>query len=164
MAAVARPRSFSILSQPMQFRRHVACLFTLLLAAIAAGPAGASEPFPFGSELMREGGPPPGRKVVPMIEIDDNGTTTIDLWCGHVHAQASVGDDGSIAIVTVARDESQCDPQQVEGDDDLLDMVVHLTNWRRQGDLVEFSGPGAGPGAGSGTGSAVILRYYLMTN
>jgi hypothetical protein len=148
----------------MQFRRPLACLFTLLLAASAAGPAAAGEPFPFGSELMREGGPQPGRKVVPMIEIDDNGTTTIDLWCGHVRAQASIGDDGSIAIVTVARDESQCDPQQVEGDDDLLGMVVHVTNWRRRGDLVEFSGPGADSGTGSVAGSAVILRYYLMTN
>jgi hypothetical protein len=148
----------------MQFRRPLACLFVLLLAAIVAGPAGAGEPFPFGSELMREGGPPPGRKVVPMIEIDDNGATTIDLWCGHVRAQASVGDDGSIAIVTVARDESQCDPQQVEGDDDLLDKIVHVTDWRRKGDLVEFSGPSTDSATGSSAGSAVILRYYLMTN
>jgi hypothetical protein len=141
----------------MQYRRHFACLAAALLAANAACPAHAAEPFPFGSELMREGGPPPGRKAVPMIEIEDNGTTSIDLWCGHARAQASVGDDGSIAIVTVSRDESQCDPQQVEGDDDLLDMVVHITNWRRKGDLVEFSGSG-------NAGSPLILRYYLMTN
>lgn len=141
----------------MQYRRPVACLATLLLAASAVCPARAAEPFPFGSELMRDGGPPPGKKVVPMIEIEDNGTTSIDLWCGHVRAQSSVGDDGSIAIVTVSRDESQCDPQQVEGDDDLLDMVVHVTNWRRKGDLVEFSGAGS-------NGSPLTLRYYLMTN
>jgi hypothetical protein len=141
----------------MQYRRPLACLAALLLAAYAAWPARAADPFPFGTELMRDGGPRPGKKVVPMIEIDDNGTTSIDLWCGHVRAQASVGDDGSIAIVTVSRDESQCDPEQVASDDDLLDMVVHVTNWRRKGDQVEFSGSGS-------NGSLLVLRYSLMTN
>jgi len=141
----------------MPHRRLFACLAALLLAAIGAWPARAADPFPFGTELMRDGGPPHGSKVVPMIEIEESGTTSIDLWCGHARAQASVGDDGSIAIVTVARDESQCGPQQVEGDDDLLDMVVHVTNWRRKGDLVEFSGAGS-------NGSPLVLRYSLMTN
>jgi hypothetical protein len=132
-----------------------ACVIALLFLAAVVRLAGAAETsFPFGNELIHDDWPVPGKKTMPMIQIEDDGPTTIDLFCGHVHAQSSVGDDGTIAIRMVSRDESQCDPQQIEGDDDLLDMLLHFTNWRRTGDVIEFSGPGVDN----------KLRYYLMTN
>jgi hypothetical protein len=129
--------------------RAVFRLAVPLLAALIF-PARASEPFPFGSELMLEGNPTPQQKRLPMIEIEEDGAATLDLWCGSVSAEASVG-DGTIAITPGARDNAPCNPDRVAGDDDLLDMLVHMTKWRRNGDLIEFSG-------------AATLRYRMMTN
>ncbi len=129
--------------------RHFACSVLLLIAVQFAARAG--EPFPFGSELMLEGDTSHQHKRLPMIEIDEDGAATLDLWCGSVRAQAVVGDDGAIAITPGDRNNGQCDADRVAADDDLLDTVVHMTKWRRNGDLVEFSG-------------AATLRYRLMTN
>jgi hypothetical protein len=130
--------------------RRCACVFALLLLSAAFLPAGAAE-FPFGSELMLDTSPPKGTKRVPMIQIEEDGTASIDLWCGSVRAQATVGDDGTTVIAPGQRDNGQCDPERVAGDDDILDMIVHVTNWRRHGEVVEFSGP-------------ATLRFRLMTN
>jgi hypothetical protein len=125
-------------------------LAVLVLAALSF-PAAAGEPFPFGSELMLEGSSTHQQKRLPMIEIEEDGAATLDLWCGSVRAQATVGDDGAIAIMPGERNNAQCNPDRVAADDDLLDMLVHMTNWRRGGDLIEFSG-------------AATLRYHMMTN
>jgi hypothetical protein len=125
-------------------------VFAVLLL-LANSLAHAGELFPFGSELMLDDSSMPKHKRMPMIEIEENGATTIDLWCGSLRAQTSVGEDGAIVITPGDRNNAQCDPDRVAGDDDLLDMIVHMTKWRRQGDLVEFSG-------------ATTLRYHMMTN
>lgn len=130
--------------------RAVFLLAVLALAALSFA-AQAGEPFPFGSELMLEGSAAHQQKRMPMIEIEEDGAATLDLWCGSVRAQASVGDDGAIAITPGARNSAQCDADRIAGDDDLLDMLVHMTKWRRSGDLIELSG-------------AATLRYRLMTN
>jgi len=39
----------------------------------------------------------------------------------------------------------------VAGDDDLLDMILRVTNWRWKGDVIEFSG-------------AATMRFRQMTN
>jgi hypothetical protein len=124
----------------------------LLFLAIAVCTARAAEPFPFGDELMLDGEATHKQKRLPMIEIEEDGSTTLDLWCGSVRTRASVGEDGSIAIVPGARDNGQCDAERIAGDDDLLDALLHLTKWHRHGDLVEFSGA---PGT---------MRFRLMTN
>jgi hypothetical protein len=123
----------------------------LLLVSALTIAAQAGEPFPFGSELMLEGPSTHKQKRLPMIEIEENGAATLDLWCGSVRAQASVGDDGAITITPGERNNGQCDADRVAADDDLLDMLVHMTKWRRSDDLVEFSG-------------AASLRYRMMTN
>jgi heat shock protein HslJ len=132
-------------------RRLFACWFVMTLVAIGTFPATAADAtFPFGSELVFDGKPMRGTKRLPMIEIEQNGTASIDLWCGSLTAQAAVG-NGTITITLGTRDNGQCTPDRVAGDDDLLDMLVHMTGWRRRGDAVEFSG-------------AATLRYHLMTN
>jgi heat shock protein HslJ len=134
-------------------RWRSACIIALLIAA-AAWPAFAGEAFPFGSELMLDVAPMPGSKRIPMLEIEDDGTASIDLWCTSLHAQATVTDD-AIAIVP-GQPESQlqapqCDPQRQAGDATLLAALAEATQWRRNGDLIELSG-------------GAKLRYRLMTN
>jgi heat shock protein HslJ len=132
-------------------RRLTACW--LVVAAFVGAPLAATAAetaFPFGRELMLDGKPMRGTKRLPSLSIEQDGTAAIDLWCGSLRGRADVG-NGTIAIAPGERDNAQCDPDRIAGDDDLLDMLVHMTSWRRRGDSVEFSGP-------------ATLRFHLMTN
>ena len=132
-------------------RRLTACWLVVAVFASSSLAAIAAEAvFPFGSELMLDGKPLRGTKRLPSLSIGQDGTAVIDLWCGSVHGHADVG-NGTIAITPGGRNNAQCDPGRIAGDDDLLDLLVHMTNWRRRGDVIELSGPAA-------------LRFRLMTN
>jgi hypothetical protein len=123
----------------------------LLLLVVAFWPAHAAETaFPFGSELILDSDPLYGSKRIPMLEIEENGTADIDLWCASVRATATVG-AASITIVPEPAQPAQCSPERQSGDQDLLTALSQVTGWRRNGDLIEFSG-------------ATPLRYRLMTN
>jgi heat shock protein HslJ len=128
----------------------------LVLLAIAICPvqirsAQANGTFPFGSELVLDAAPMHGTKRMPMLEIDDNGATSIDLWCTSVQAQATVGADGTITIVPGASQPAQCTPERESLDQDLIATLAGATSWRRNGDLIELSG-------------SSTLRFRLMTN
>ena len=137
------------------------CFFVLLIAA-AASAAAAGDAFPFGSELMLDASPMAGSKRVPMLEIEDDGSASIDLWCTSLRGQATVTDD-SITIVPgsptslipgqPATDPQAmpCDPDRQASDAALVSALSQVSKWRRQGDLIELSGP-------------TTLRYRLMTN
>jgi hypothetical protein len=132
-------------------RRSYACwLVVAVFTSIPLAAVAAETVFPFGSELLLDGKPMRGTKRLPSLSIEQDGTAAIDLWCGSVRGRADVG-NGTIAITPGERDNAQCDADRITGDDDLLDMLVHMTNWRRRGDIVEFSGP-------------TRLRFHLMTN
>ncbi len=122
----------------------------LLLLVIAIWPAHASGPFPYGSELMLDAAPLPGSKRVPMLEIEDDGTATIDLWCASLRGEAKVGDD-TISIVPGPAQPAQCPPERQASDAALLATLAGVTQWRRDGDLVELVG-------------AITLRFRLMSN
>ena len=122
----------------------------VLLFATAFLPARASESFPFGSELMLDSAPMRGSKRIPMLEIDENGAASIDLWCASARAQATVGDD-TISIVPGDVAAASCEPERQAGDADLLTALGQVTSWRRNGDVIELSG-------------ATRLRFRLMTN
>jgi hypothetical protein len=140
--------------------RRMIGLLTIVMIAVGAplpglvwiaAPTLASESvFPFGSELILEASPMHGSKRIPMIEIDDNGSASIDLWCSSLQAEATVG-DGTISIVPQPVTPAQCSQERQDGDDELLASLAQVTNWRRKGDLIEFSG-------------ATTLRFRLMTN
>lgn len=122
-------------------------------AAAAFAPrlaAHASEPFPFGSELMLDAAPMHGSRRVPMLEIEDDGTASIDLWCASLKAQATVG-DSAITIVPGAAAPAQCDPDREARDADLLTALTQVTGWHRSGEVIELTG-------------ATPLRFRLMTN
>ncbi len=130
-------------------RRLVRCLAAAV--AISLTPAMASDrAFPFDRELMLDAAPMPGSKRIPILEIDANGAASIDLWCVSLRGQASVGAD-TISIVPGPAQPSQCAPDRQSGDDNLLAALAQVTNWRRQGDVIELIG-------------ATTLRFHLMTN
>ena len=119
--------------------------------ALTVRPAQASEPFPFGTELMLDTAPMRGSKRVPTIEIDDNGAASIDLWCASVKAQATVA-DAAITIVPGTAAPAQCDPDRQARDVDLLAALPQATGWRwRGGETIELTG-------------ATPLRFRLMAN
>ena len=124
-------------------------LLALLLAA-SLSPAAAGDSFPFGSTLMLDAAPMRGSKRVPILEIAENGAAAIDLWCASARGQAVVADH-SINIATADVQNAQCEPDRQSRDAELLAALAQVTNWRRNGEVVELLG-------------ATPLRFRLMTN
>jgi hypothetical protein len=131
-------------------RRKYAAWLSVVLISLTAGDSVAGETFPFGSTLMLDAAPMRGSKRIPMIEIQENGIASIDLWCATARAQAAVA-DGSITIVPGDLQSAQCDAERQSRDADLLAALAQVTNWRRDGELVELIG-------------VTPLRFRLMTN
>ena len=126
------------------------CVLVLLLLAVSPSLAAAGESFPFGTTLMLDAVPMRGSKRIPMLEIAENGAAAIDLWCATARAQAVVADHSiSIAPGDVAN--TQCEPERQSRDAELLAALAQVTNWRRNGDVVELIG-------------ITLLRFRLMTN
>jgi META domain len=131
----------------MRFHRALPVLF--VVTAFLA-PAAAGDTFPFGATLMLDAAPMRGSKRIPMIEIAENGAASIDLWCASARAQAVVADN-SISISPGDLQNTQCEPDRQSRDAELLAALAQVTNWRRNGEVVEFLG-------------ATPLRFRLMTN
>jgi META domain len=127
---------------------RILLLLVLLAATLSAAVAG--DTFPFGSTLMLDAAPMRGSKRIPMIEIAEDGATSIDLWCDRATAKAIVTDD-SVTIVPWNSAIVQCEPERAARDAELLAALAGVTKWRRNGDVVEFFG-------------ATPLRFRLMTN
>jgi len=125
----------------------------LVLVGFTGQPlaARASEPFPFGSELMLDEAPMHGFKRIPMIEIEEDGAASIDLWCASVKAQATIGDNSITIVPGDLPTDAQCEPERQARDASLLAELTQVTNWRRNGELIELLG-------------ATPLRFRLMTN
>jgi len=132
-------------------RHWRASSLAVLLAFSALPMASGSEPFPFGSELMLDAAPMHGSKRIPMIEIEEDGATSIDLWCTSVKAQATVGDDSITIVPGDLPTNVQCEPERQALDASLLAELAQVTNWRREGEVIEFLG-------------TTPLRFRLMTN
>ena len=133
-----------------QARRQAAALFPVDSQHSTLDRVEAGMPLPLDREMMLDVAPMPGSKRVPIIEIDANGAASIDLWCASVHASATVGDT-SITIVADQPQSAQCTPERQTGDQDLLNALSQVTNWRRDGEIVELIGP-------------TTLRFREMTN
>ena len=125
-------------------------LLVLLLSTVALPLASAGDSFPFGTTLMLDAAPMRGSKRVPMLEIAEDGSASIDLWCASARAQAVVADN-SISISPGDLQNTQCEPDRQTRDAELLTALAQVTNWRRQGDVVELLG-------------MTPLRFRLMTN
>jgi len=135
----------------LPLRRRCACCLVFAFLAGSLLPATASESaFPFGSALVLDAAPVPGSKRVPMIEIEENGSASLYLWCASVRGSANVA-DATISIVPTTALPSQCTADQISRDADLLAQLAQVTGWRRQGDEIDLLG-------------AATLRFRLMTN
>jgi len=135
-------------------RRHrfCCCLVPAMLYVPLGAASAADSTFPTGVQLMLDTARLPGGKRIPMIEIEDNGSATIDLWCVSVRASATVG-DGALTIVVddPPAPPPQCTPARAAGDQDLLAALSQVTAWRLRGEVVELVGP-------------TTLRFRRMTN
>jgi META domain len=131
----------------MRFYRALPVLFVV---TVFLAPAAAGDTFPFGTTLMLDAAPMRGSKRIPMLEIAENGVASVDLWCASARAQAVVADN-SISISPGDLQNTQCEPDRQSRDAELLAALAQVTNWRRNGEVVEFLG-------------ATPLRFRLMTN
>jgi hypothetical protein len=131
----------------MRFYRALPVLFVV---TVFLAPAAAGDTFPFGTTLMLDAAPMRGSKRMPMLEIAENGAASIDLWCASMRAQAVVADN-SISIFLGDSQNAQCEPDRQSRDAELLATLAQVTNWRRNGEVVELLG-------------ATPLRFRLMTN
>jgi heat shock protein HslJ len=119
-------------------------------AVMAATHAAAESDFPFGRELLLDVHPMKGSKRVPGLEIETNGTATIDLWCNSVQGQLVVAAD-TITIITGPMTQRQCPPDRAQGDESILAALNQVTNWRLEGDVLVLIG-------------GTTMRYRLNTN
>jgi hypothetical protein len=131
-------------------RRFARCVIFALVSGSVLPVYASQSSFPFGDALVLDAAPLPGSKRVPMIEIEDDGAASIYLWCASVRGSAKIGDD-TISITPTTPLPSQCTPDQISRDADLLAQIAQATGWRRQGDEVDLLG-------------AATLRFRLMTN
>ncbi len=130
-------------------RRTVAAL-TLAAGALGALPASAQEEFPFGFEMTLDTAGQPGTKRLPTLEIGDNGEAKLDLWCKSGTGQFSVAGN-TVIFVPGPMEERACSPELSAIDDDVVASLSAATNWKRQTDLVVFTG-------------AKPLRFHINTN
>jgi hypothetical protein len=127
------------------------CRALVVLLCLSLSPlAVAGDSFPFDTTLMLDAAPMRGSKRIPMLEISESGAASIDLWCASARGVAVVGDN-SITIVLQDQRTSQCEPERQARDADLLTALLGVTNWQREGEIVELLG-------------AAPLRFRLMTN
>ena len=114
---------------------------SVALVSVAIEPAVAqgAQGFPFGRELRMEARPLKGSKRVPFVEIAENGTAVIDMWCDSVQSQFVVAAD-TITVLIGQKTQRNCTPEQARADGELLDALQHATNWKREGDGVVLLG------------------------
>ena len=96
--------------------------------------------FPFDHELRFDGNPMRGSKRVPGLQIAANGAAEIDLWCARGKGQAVIIDD-QITIVPLSMQDNQCPPDRLRMDEDLLNTLTAVTNWRWDGQSLVLIGP-----------------------
>jgi hypothetical protein len=111
-----------------------------LMVLAGIGTAFAVErSFPDDGLLMLEAKPMKGSKRVPVLQIESRNEASIDLWCNTVPAQLVLADN-TITIILGSPTEKQCDPDRMQADQDLLEALQQVTNWRRQDDLLVLQG------------------------
>ena len=120
--------------------RMTATVLILTLAGSAIVCAAADTSFPYGQDLLLDARPMKGSKRVPIVEIDEDGTAIIDLWCDRVEGRAQVSGD-TITIVPTSRAGANCPADRAQADDDMIDVLQQVTGWRRTGDGVVLIGP-----------------------
>ena len=102
------------------------------LAVCLAPAVAAQSDFPFGREFLLDARPMKGSKHVPSIDIDDKGIADVNLWCNSVKVQLVVAGD-TITILAGPKTDRTCEPERMQGDDDMLAALTAVTNWKLEG-------------------------------
>jgi heat shock protein HslJ len=113
-------------------------------------PQALAQAFPFGSELVLDANPMRGSKKIPSIDIGQNGTADIDLWCNAVKARLVIAAN-TITIITGEMSSRQCPPERARADEELLTALNEVTNWRMESEALVFTG-------------GRTLRFRVQTN
>jgi heat shock protein HslJ len=121
------------------YRRWSRALAVLMLAGVATAFAADAE-FPFDQELLLDAAPKPGSKRVPGLEVQSNGSATIDLWCANVRGQVHVSGP-AITIVPQSANRGSCSEESMRQDAEMLEVLTKVTTWRREGNAVVLIGP-----------------------
>ena len=106
---------------------------------LCLAPNAFAQSFPFGSELVLDVDPMRGSKKIPVLDIRENGTAEIDLWCNSVKAQLVVA-GATITIITGETAARQCTPDRARADEDLLAALNGATNWRMDRSTLVLTG------------------------
>ena len=119
--------------------RAGAASLLLMTTALPFTPARADDGFPFGTEMQLDVGRQPGSKRIPNLEIGDAGEVVLELWCKGGKGQFSVAGNTVIFVAGPLEDRA-CPPARAQADDDLVAGLSQAATWKRQGDLVSFTG------------------------
>jgi hypothetical protein len=102
-------------------------------------PEARAQSFPFGSELVLDATPMRGSKKIPVLDIGQDGTAEIDLWCNAVKARLVVAAN-TITIITGELPPRQCPSERARADEELLAALNEVTNWRMEREALVFTG------------------------
>src|SRR3954468_8584116 len=110
-----------------------------LVTAWQAAPARADDEFPFGLEMTLDAARQPGSKRLPTLEIGERGEVILELWCKSGKGQFSVAANTVIFVAAPLQDRA-CPPARAQADDELVAALGEAATWRRQGNIVSFTG------------------------
>src|SRR5215471_578470 len=88
----------------------------------------SAQAFPYGSELVLDTNPMRGSKKIPVLDIGQDGTADINLWCNNVKAKLVVAAN-TITIITGEMSSRQCPPDRARADEELLAALNEATTW-----------------------------------
>src|SRR5579871_4215457 len=108
-----------------------------MLAGLTANALG--QVFPYGTELLLDANPMRGSKKIPSLDIGQDGTADIGLWCNTVKARLVVAAN-TITIITGEMSARQCPPDRARADEDLLAALNDVTTWRMEREALVFTG------------------------
>ena len=125
---------------------------SLLLVATALNftPARADDGFPFETQMQLDVNRMPGSKRIPNLDIGEAGEVVLELWCKGGKGQFSVAGN-TVIFVAGAMENRSCPPDRAQADDELIAALTAAATWKRQDDLVTFTG-------------AKTLRFRINTN
>lgn len=117
---------------------------------LGLAPHVLAQAFPFGSELVLDANPMRGSKKIPVLDIGQDGTADIDLWCNTVKARLVIAAN-TVTIITGEVSARQCPPDRARADSELLTALNEVTNWRMEHETLVFTG-------------GRTLRFRVQTN
>jgi len=120
-------------------RRWLGVLGLVMLGTRHESLLCAQAEFPYERDLVLDARPMRGGKRVPILAIERDGRTQIDLWCKRGEGQAAIAGD-AITITPGAMTDEPCTPERAQADEELLAALAQVTNWSARDDMVTLTG------------------------